>query len=150
MGPWIFGAPSVDRSSSSRQTPGDWWAAPAPASIPPGAVYLHQGESYLVDSLALEEGIAFVHAADPGYATFAREITDVAVTGRGERSTFGPVTLGLLPVTVTHQVVGYLRRRPNGEVIDFVELEMPKATLPTFAVMYTIDPDAFIRNGIED
>jgi DEAD/DEAH box helicase domain-containing protein len=128
---------------------GSTGAGQAPASIHPGAVYLHQGESYLVDSLDLEEGIAFVHAADPGYATFAREITDVAVTGRGERSTFGPVTLGLVPVTVTHQVVGYLRRRSNGEVIDFIELEMPRATLPTFAVMYTIDPDTLSRHGVE-
>ncbi|MDT5225231.1 MAG: box helicase protein [Mycobacterium sp.] len=128
---------------------GSTGAGQAPASIHPGAVYLHQGESYLVDSLDLEEGIAFVHATDPGYATFAREITDIAVTGRGERSTFGSVTLGLVPVTVTHQVVGYLRRRPNGEVIDFIELEMPRATLPTYAVMYTIDPDMLSRNGIE-
>src|SRR4051812_43532166 len=101
---------------------GSTGAGQAPASIHPGAVYLHQGESYLVDSLDLEEGIAFVHAADPGYATFAREITDVAVTGRGERSTFGPVTLGLMPVTVTHQVVGYLRRRSNGEQSDVTGL----------------------------
>src|SRR5262249_35548537 len=96
----------------------------APASVHPGAVYLHQGESYVVDSLDFEDGIAFVHAEDPGYATFAREITDIVVTGEGERLPFGPVTLGLVPVTVTHQVVGYLRRRLNGEVIDFVELDM--------------------------
>ncbi|OBK96836.1 DEAD/DEAH box helicase [Mycobacterium asiaticum] len=121
----------------------------APASIHPGAVYLHQGESYVVDSLDLEEGVAFVHGEDPGYATFAREITDISVTGQGERSVFGPVTLGLVPVTVTHQVVGYLRRRANGEVIDFIELDMPRATLPTFAVMYTIEPEALERNGID-
>ncbi len=121
----------------------------APACIHPGAVYLHQGESYVVDSLDFEEGIAFVHPEDPGYATFAREITDIAVTGHGERCGFGPVTLGLVPVTVTHQVVGYLRRRGNGEVIDFIELNMPQQSLPTTAVMYTIDPDALDRNGIE-
>lgn len=121
----------------------------APASIHPGAVYLHQGESYVVDSLDFEEGIAFVHAGDPGYATFAREITDIAVTGQGERSVFGPVTLGLVPVTVTNQVVGYLRRRTGGEVIDFIELSMPQRSLPTSAVMYMIDPDTLDRNGIE-
>ncbi len=120
----------------------------APASIHPGAVYLHQGESYVVDSLDLEEGIAFVHDEDPGYSTFARELTDISVTGQGERSLFGPVTLGLVPVTVTHQVVGYLRRRANGEVIDFIELDMPRATLPTFAVMYTIELEALERNDI--
>ncbi|OBH24227.1 DEAD/DEAH box helicase [Mycobacterium sp. E342] len=121
----------------------------APASVHPGAVYLHQGESYVVDSLDLEDAIAFVHAEDPGYATFAREITDIAVTGTGERSRYGPVTLGLVPVTVTHRVVGYLRRRPSGEVIDFIELEMPEQMLATTAVMYTITEEALLRNGID-
>jgi DEAD/DEAH box helicase domain-containing protein len=125
-------------------------AGQAPASIHPGAVYLHQGDSYVVDSLDLHEGIAFVHAEDPGYATFAREISDIAVTGNGDRSEFGPVTLGLVPVTVTNQVVGYLRRRLTGEVIDFVELDMPEHVLATTAVMYTITPDALASNGIEE
>ncbi|MBW0016809.1 MAG: DEAD/DEAH box helicase [Mycobacterium sp.] len=121
----------------------------APASVHPGAVYLHQGESYVVDSLDTHEGIAFVHTEDPGYATFAREITDLAVAGQGERVTFGPVTLGLVPVTVTNQVVGYLRRRLTGEVIDFVELDMPQRSLPTIAVMYTVTPDALAGTGID-
>ncbi len=119
----------------------------APASIHPGAVYLHQGDSYVVDSLDLHEGIAFVHAEDPGYATFARELSDIAVTGTGERLAFGPVTLGLVPVTVTNQVLGYLRRRLSGEVIDFVELDMPEHVLATTAVMYTITADALLNNS---
>jgi DEAD/DEAH box helicase domain-containing protein len=121
----------------------------APASVHPGAVYLHQGDSYVVDSLDTEDGIAFVHAGDPGYATFARELTDIAVTGTGERSQFGPVTLGLVPVSVTNRVVGYLRRRLNGEVIDFIELDMPEHTLATTAVMYTVTVDALHRCGID-
>jgi DEAD/DEAH box helicase domain-containing protein len=121
----------------------------AAASVHPGAVYLHQGESYVVDSLDFDEGMAFVHAEDPGYATFARELTDIAVTGAGERQPFGPVTLGLVPVSVTHQIVGYLRRRLNGEVIDFVELTMPPHTLDTVAVMYTITPEALDASGVE-
>lgn len=121
----------------------------APATVHPGAVYLHQGETYVVDSLDTEDGIAFVHAEDPGYATFARELTDIVVTGTGERLTFGPVTLGLVPVRVTHRVVGYLRRRMSGEVIDFIELDMPEHVLPTTAAMYTIAPDSLLRNGIE-
>lgn len=121
----------------------------APACIHPGAVYLHQGDSYVVDSLDLEDQIAFVHAEDPGYATFAREVTDVTVTGPGERVAYGPVTLGLVPVTVTNQVIGYLRRRLDGEVIDFIELDMPANTLPTTAVMYTITPEALLDNGID-
>jgi DEAD/DEAH box helicase domain-containing protein len=121
----------------------------APASVHPGAVYLHQGDTYVVDSLDTEDGIAFVHAEDPGYATFARELTDIVVTGAGERLEFGPVTLGLVPVRVTHRVVGYLRRRLSGELIDFIELDMPEHLLPTTAVMYTIGPDTLSHNGID-
>ena len=124
-------------------------ATQAPACVHPGAVYLHQGDSYVVDSLDTDDGIAFVHAGDPGYATFARELTDIAVNGPGERAVFGPVTLGLVPVTVTSRVVGYLRRRLTGEVIDFIDLDMPAHTLATSAVMYTITPDALRRNGID-
>jgi DEAD/DEAH box helicase domain-containing protein len=113
------------------------------------AVYLHQGESYVVDTLDFDEGVAFVHADEPGYTTYAREVTDISVTGQGERSTFGAVTLGLVPVAVTNQVIGYLRRTPAGEVIDFVELGMPARTLETVAAMYTITPEALQYNGIE-
>jgi DEAD/DEAH box helicase domain-containing protein len=124
-------------------------AGQAAASVHPGAVYLHQGESYVVDSLDFDDGMAFVHAEDPGYATFARELTDIAITGPGERRAFGPVTLGLVPVSVTNQIVGYLRRRLNGEVIDFVELALPPHTLDTMAVMYTVTPEALDDNDIE-
>lgn len=125
-------------------------AGQAPATVHPGAVYLHQGDTYLVDELDLEGGVAFVHAEDPGYTTFARELTDINVTGSGEQATYGPVTLGLVPVAVTNTVIGFLRRRLNGEVIDFIELEMPTRTLDTVAVRYTVTPEALSRNGIED
>lgn len=114
----------------------------APASVHPGAVYLHQGESYVVDSLDFAEGIALVHTEDPGYTTFARELTDIDVTGPGERYDHGPVTVGLVPVSVSNTVTGYLRRRLGGEVLDYVELEMPTRTLETMAVMCTITPEA--------
>ena len=128
---------------------GSTGAGQAPATVHPGAVYLHQGESYVVDSLDLDDGVAFVHAEDPGYSTYPREITDITVTGPGERVDYGAVTLGFVPVSVTHQVVGYLRRRISGEVIDFIELDMPAHSLPTTAAMYTITPEALYDNGIE-
>ncbi|KRE28021.1 DEAD/DEAH box helicase [Mycobacterium sp. Soil538] len=124
-------------------------AGQAPASVHPGAVYLHQGESYVVDSLDFEDGIAFVHAEDPGYTTFARELTDIAVTGTGERSDHGSVSVGLVPVSVSNTVTGYLRRRLDGEIIDFCELDMPTRTLDTMAVMCTITPEALADSGID-
>ncbi|MDF2582481.1 MAG: box helicase [Mycobacterium sp.] len=121
----------------------------APASVHPGAVYLHQGETYVVDALDFEDGIALVHAGDPGYTTSARELTDIAVTGDGELDSHGPVTVGVVPVSVSNTVTGYLRRALDGEVIDFIELDMPTRTLDTVAVMCTITPEALAVNGVE-
>lgn len=121
----------------------------APASVHPGAVYLHQGETYVVDALDFEDGIALVHAGDPGYTTSARELTDIAVTGDGELDFHGPVTVGVVPVSVSNTVTGYLRRALDGEVIDFIELDMPTRTLDTVAVMCTITPEALAVNGVE-
>ena len=128
---------------------GNTGAGQAPATVHPGAVYLHQGETHLVDSLDFESGLAFVHAAEPGYTTFAREVTDIAVTGKGNVHTHGPVTIGLVPVSVSNTVVGYLRRGLNGEVIDFVDLDMPTQSLQTKAVMCTITREALQNNGID-
>lgn len=89
-----------------------------------------------------------MRAEDPGYSTFARELTDVTVIGAGERVDHGAITLGLVPVSVTHRVTGFLRRRLTGEVIDFIDLDMPERQLTTTAVMYTIQPEAMHRNGI--
>jgi len=127
---------------------GSTGAGQAPATVHPGAVYLHQGESYLVDTLNLDDHIAFVHAEDPGYVTHPRVITDITVEGDGERVDHGAVTRGLVPVAVTHRVTGYLRRTAVGEVIDFIELDMPEQTLATTAVMYTVTPEALQAGGL--
>jgi DEAD/DEAH box helicase domain-containing protein len=73
------------------------------------------GREFVVDSLDFEDGIALVHEQDPGYSTAAREVTDIAVTGPGERRELGPVTIGVVPVSVSNTVTGYLRRRLDGE-----------------------------------
>ena len=52
-------------------------------------------------------------------------------------------------VDVTHQVIGYLRKLATGEILDFVELDMPSSTLSTKAVMYTITPEALAGIDIE-
>src|SRR5581483_3846164 len=74
---------------------------------------------------------------------------DIAISGPGERAVFGSVTLGLVPVRVTSRVIGYLRRRLTGGVIDFVDLDMPAQTLETVSVMYTVTPEVLRCNGID-
>jgi DEAD/DEAH box helicase domain-containing protein len=120
----------------------------APATAHPGAVHLHQGESFVVDMLDLEEGLALVHAETPEWSTSARETTEIVITSLLEHSEHGPVTVALTEVEVTHQVVGYLRRLPSGEVLDSIELDMPPQRLNTRAVMYTVTPELMEGAGI--
>lgn len=120
----------------------------APATTHPGAVYLHQGDSFVVDTLDLEEGLALVHGETPEWTTSARETTDITVTTVLDHHEHGPVTVALVEVEVTHQVVGYLRRLPSGEVLDSVELDLPAQTLPTRAVMYTVTPELLASIGV--
>jgi DEAD/DEAH box helicase domain-containing protein len=51
----------------------------------------------------------------------------------------GGVSVHLGEVDVSSQVVSYTRRRPNGELIDTVPLDMPTQTLRTRAVWYTVE-----------
>jgi DEAD/DEAH box helicase domain-containing protein len=104
-----------------------------------GAVYSHQGETYLVSKLDLEERIALVELCDPGYTTTAREITSIEVTAELQRTAWGPATVSFGDVLVTRQVVSYARRSAEtGLMLDEDVLDLPERRLPTRAVWWTI------------
>jgi DEAD/DEAH box helicase domain-containing protein len=106
-----------------------------------GAVYVHQGETWLVTELDLEESVAVVVPADPDYSTSAREVTDIEILGEREAVHWGAARLSLGQVRVCHQVVSYLKRRvPGGEVIGEEPLDLPERQLQTTAVWWTL-PD---------
>ncbi|MGH8882601.1 MAG: helicase-related protein, partial [Stackebrandtia sp.] len=81
----------------------------APATLHDGAVHLHQGETYVVEELDLEGGVAFVREESPGWTTSARQLTSLTIDSVRERREFGQVTAALATVTVRSQVIGYLR-----------------------------------------
>ncbi|MGH3738788.1 MAG: DEAD/DEAH box helicase [Micromonosporaceae bacterium] len=115
-----------------------------------GAVYLHQGTSYLVDALDLADSVALVHRAEPDWTTHARDVTDLAVVSVRSSRRAGPVQLDLGEVDVTNQVVSYQRRRlSTGERIDETPLELPPRQLRTVAVWYTVAESALADAGID-
>ncbi|GAA2385886.1 DEAD/DEAH box helicase [Dactylosporangium salmoneum] len=114
-----------------------------------GAVYLHQGGTYVVDKLDLADSTALVHAEDPDWSTHPRDVTSLTILGVRASLEAGPVTLSLGEVEVTNQVVSYQRRRLiSGEVIETCPLELPERILRTVAVWWTIDPSALDEAGI--
>ncbi|MEV0810293.1 DEAD/DEAH box helicase [Micromonospora sp. NPDC050200] len=115
-----------------------------------GAVYLHQGVSYVVDSLDLADGCALVHAEEPDWSTHARDVTSLSVVSVRSYADAGPVGLFLGEVDVTSQVVSYQRRRiASGEVIDTRPLDLPARELRTVAVWFTLSPQSLALAGVE-
>ncbi|MCI2421958.1 DEAD/DEAH box helicase [Saccharopolyspora sp. K220] len=118
------------------------------STVHPGAVYLHRGESFVVDELDLDTGIALVHPESPDWTTSPRNVVDISVLRTIERHDIGRgVTVCLGEVEVTSQVVGYLRKRPSGEVLDQVALDLPAQTLLTRAVWYTVGDELLMSSA---
>jgi DEAD/DEAH box helicase domain-containing protein len=115
-----------------------------------GAVYLHQGETYLVDSLDLEEAVALVHADDPDYSTSARDVTDIRIIETLRSSSYDGVGLSFGTVDVTNQVVSFLRKRiGTGEVLGEEPLDLPARELRTRSVWYTVSESVLASAGLE-
>ena len=133
-------------------------AGQAASQVHPGAVYLHQGRSYVVDELSLAEGVALVHREVPDYFTQARSSTMIRVVSARDSSapdaTCDKVAPGLrvanVLVEVTRQVTGYVVRDPGGATLAAVPLGMPPESLVTRAVAITIDPAVLAELGIQD
>ena len=77
----------------------------------PGAVYLHQGATYLVDSLDLDDHVALLHPADPDWTTYARDVTDIRCSTTEQTRAWDASTLSFGTVEVSSQVVAFLRKR---------------------------------------
>ncbi len=121
----------------------------AHATAHEGAVYVHRGETWLVDSLDLEDRVAMIDRADVGYSTTARELTEVTIDRELAHRLWGAARLSFGVVDVSHQVVSYLRRRqPSGDVIDEVPLDLPEQNLTTQAVWWTLSDDQLAETGL--
>lgn len=136
------GAPIQVVESSTGRLLGSVDEPSAHTTVHTGAVYLHQGETFLVEQLDLEEGVALVTAAEPDYSTFARDVTEISVLASLRSRPLGSGSLHFGEVEVTRQVVSYLKRRlQSGEVLGDEPLDLPPRTLRTRAVWWTLPAD---------
>ncbi|WP_405693665.1 DEAD/DEAH box helicase [Streptomyces sp. NBC_01185] len=116
--------------------------AAAHTAVHEGAVHLHQGRTYLVRKLDLEDSVALVEEAAPPYSTNARDTTAIAVLETDTEIPWGSGRLCFGSVEVTNQVVSFLRRRLiTGEVLGETKLDLPPRTLRTRAVWWTVTED---------
>ena len=122
----------------------------AHSSVHTGAVYVHQGQTYVVAHYDVEDSHAAVVAGDPGWSTHARSVSGFDI-GRLEQSqTWGPVELCFGSVDVRSQVTSFLRIRHGGEVLGEHPLDLPERSLHTKAVWWTMTEEMLDAAGIAE
>ena len=124
-------------------------AGAADATVHTGAVYVHQGATYVVDELDLESSVALVSERAVDYRTWSRWLTSIEISKvRSERRS-GPVTWGFGDVDVTTQVLDYQKRRlPDLSPIGGDLLDLPPRTLHTTAVWWTAPDEVLTAAGL--
>ncbi|ARU45398.1 DEAD/DEAH box helicase [Corynebacterium silvaticum] len=124
----------------------------AVSQVHPGAVYLHRSETFVINSLDLDQRLALARPDAPDYSTYARSTTDIRILGDVDKVANPAPGLWVsnLHVEVTDRVTGYVVKAPDGSVLDVVPLQLPPQTLVTRAVAYTIDPLVLTQLGITD
>jgi DEAD/DEAH box helicase domain-containing protein len=103
----------------------------------PGAVYLHAGRQYLVEELKIDERRVRAAAADVDYFTtpLTEKETEILAVLKERRD--GPLRARLCELKVTERVVGFQRKRIQGqEVIDQQELDLPPSEWETVGVVW--------------
>lgn len=134
-------------------------SARAVSQVHPGAVYLHRGESFVIEELHLgggdgsasaEPGVALAVPKAPDYTTQPKSTTDIRILSEADDLVnYAPgLWVASLEVEVTDKVTGYQVRLPDGSVGEDIPLDLPEQRLVTRAVAYTIDPLALAAMGV--
>lgn len=108
--------------------------AAAPMLLHEGAVYLHGGESYLVERLDWDNGQAWVTPASVDYYTQASGSQQVHVLGVHEQAERGGVQRAYGPVQVVSQFSAYRKvKLHTHETLGYGEITLPEQVLETEA-----------------
>jgi len=114
--------------------------------IHPGAIYIHQGESYLVTELDLISRTAYCQPTDATYYTQAKDITDLRMLKISQEKDFGQGRVHLGEVEVTTRVIGFRKKRVfTEEVIAEEPLDLPPQSFNTVALWFDIPPQLEVQ-----
>lgn len=123
----------------------------ADRTVHEGAVYLHQGEQWLVETYDRAAGVALCRQERAEWFTQAQSSTEVRVLGTDRRHALGAGTLFAGTVELTSQVTGYLRRDAvTGKVWDSTPLDLPARTFRTRATWWTLPEHSRSLHGLDE
>jgi len=113
--------------------------------VHPGAVYMHMGETYIVQQLDLDGKVAYVRQRDVDYYTDAQTDSNVSILGREEEADLPDgLAKHLGNLEVVEQTVGYVTRQ-SGETgpRQPEPLELPPQQYETIGLWLTV-PEAHV------
>lgn len=114
-----------------------------------GAIYVHQGDSYLVEELNEEEHCVVVRRANPDYYTTARDVTQIEVLQTLRSMEWGDISVHFGEVKVTMQVVSFQRKALiSNEVLGEEPLELGARDLFTKAVWFEVNNRSLTAAGL--
>lgn len=105
-----------------------------------GAIYVHQGESYLVEELNETDHCVMVKRVNPDFYTTARDVTQIEVLETSKSMQWGDITVHFGDVKVTTQVVSFQRKALiSNEILGEEPLDLGARDLFTKAVWFVVD-----------
>nr|WP_239537334.1 DEAD/DEAH box helicase [Arthrobacter roseus] len=114
-----------------------------------GAIYVHQGQTFVVEELNEQDHCAIVSRGNPDYYTQARDVTQIEVIGTSRSAEWGRVGVSFGEVKVTTQVVSFQRKAlVSNEILGEEPLELEARELFTKAVWFTVDASLLTNAGI--
>jgi ATP-dependent helicase YprA (DUF1998 family) len=111
-------------------------------TLHPGAVYLHLGDSYVVEELDTLNRRALVRPAKANYFTEPRTESFIEIKQTLASKEFGNTVAYFGEVVVTTQVVGYRQKQLfSDEVLGSFDLDLPEQRFETEAVWYPVSSE---------
>jgi len=100
--------------------------------VHPGAIYLHEGDTYIVDDLDYENQVVTLQSISVDYYTRPTQKTEITLIEQiQEKNTHGCI-VSFGNINVKEQVTGFNKHLwMTNERIDFVELTLPPSELVT-------------------
>ena len=120
------------------------------SQVHPGAIYLHQGESFMVTELDMEAGLAFAIPADVEFYTQTNHATDIRIVQVEKQKRAAGVGVYRGWVEVSNTIWGYKKkRRITEEILGEEILDLPPQSYHTQALWFDI-PDAALHRILDN
>jgi DEAD/DEAH box helicase domain-containing protein len=114
--------------------------------VHPEAIYLHEGQAYLVEELDLEQHIAWLRAVEVDYYTQPRSETTVQLLGKFDEVKACGATKAHGEIAVTSQVIGFRKVKWfTQEQLGLGEVSLPPTELVTTGYWVTLAEETVAR-----